>query len=567
MSYLAQIILLLMIAVSVVLIFQRLRIPTSLGYLLVGAIVGPATAGLQLDLPAFSTIAEFGVVFLLFTIGLNYSLPQLQLLRSQVLGLGTAQVVLSTIVVGLPLWWWGLPGPVAFVIGAVFAQSSSTIIASLLSEQGEENSAHGRLGLAMSVFQDVTAVPFLVIIPVLSTVTGFQEIAYDLGMALAKAVLAFTVVFITGRWLLKPLFQIVAAYRSQEIFTLAVLLVALAAAWTTFNLGLSLAFGAFLAGMMIGETEFRHQIESSMRPFRDVLLGMFFIGIGMLADPALLLQIWPQALGGAAVILISKILVVAAIVYRSGFNALASWRVALIVSVGGEFGFALLAIALESDVVDARTGQIVLASVLLAMVFGALLIKFNYQLATWLSRARQADKGDSDESLLALSDQRVLIGGFGRVGRTVAVLLQAKSVPFVAFDNDPDQVKQAREDGFPVHYGDIADPELLAILHVERASLVVLTVDEPQSSMRAVSYIRRDNPGVPVIVRARDLKTSAQLTEAGATMALPETMEASLLLGAIALKTLYVPAEDIDSLLEDVRDNNYQALVARSDKK
>lgn len=566
MSYLAQIILLLMIAVAVVLIFQRLRIPTSLGYLLVGAIVGPATVGLQLDLPAFTTIAEFGVVFLLFTIGLNYSLPQLQVLRNQVLGLGTAQVVLSTIVVGVPLWWWGLPGPVAFVIGAVFAQSSSTIIASLLSEQGEENSAHGRLGLAMSVFQDVTAVPFLVIIPVLSTVTGVQEIAYDLGMALAKAVLAFVVVFITGRWVLKPLFQIVARYRSQEIFTLAVLLVALAAAWTTFNLGLSLAFGAFLAGMMIGETEFRHQVESSMRPFRDVLLGLFFIGIGMLADPALLLQIWPQALGGAAVILISKTLVVAAIVYRSGFNALASWRVALIVAVGGEFGFALLAIALESDVVDARMGQIVLASVLLAMIFGALLIKFNYQLATWFSRYKEPDTGTLEESLLALPDQPVLIGGFGRVGRTVAVLLQAKSVPFVAFDTDPNRVKQAREDGYPVHYGDISDPELLAILHVERASLVMLTVDQPLSSMRAVSCIRRDNPTVPVIVRARDLATSVQLTEAGATMAFPETIEASLMLGAAALESLHIPAEDIDALLDDVRDNNYKALL-RSDKK
>src|SRR5690606_27214937 len=248
MSYLAQIILLLMIAVGVVLLFQRLHIPTSLGYLLVGVIVGPATAGLQLHLPAFSDIAEFGVVFLLFTIGLSYSLPQLQALRNQVLGLGTAQVVLSTIVVAVPLWWLGISGPVAFVIGAVFAQSSSTIIASLLAEQGEENSAHGRLGLAMSVFQDVTAVPFLVVIPVLSTAVSFEVIAVDLGLAMAKAVVAFALVFFAGRWLLRPLFQVVARYRSQEMFTLAVLLVALASAWTTFNFGLSLAFGAFLAG-------------------------------------------------------------------------------------------------------------------------------------------------------------------------------------------------------------------------------------------------------------------------------------------------------------------------------
>lgn len=563
MGYLAQIIVLLMIAVTVILVFQRSRIPTSLGYLLVGVIVGPATAGLQVDLPAFSTIAEFGVVFLLFSIGLNYSLPQLQALRNQVLGLGTAQVMLSTIVVGVLLWWLGLPGPEAFVIGAVFAQSSSSIIASLLAEQGEENSAHGRLGLAMSVFQDVTAVPFLVVIPVLGAAFGLQDIAYDLGMAIAKATLAFALVFIAGRWLLQPLFHVVARRRSQEMFTLAVLLVALSAAWTTFNLGLSLAFGAFLAGMMIGETEFRHQVESSIRPFRDVLLGLFFIGIGMLIDPALLVQIWQQALAGAALILVSKILVVAAIVYRSGIDKLASWRVALILSVGGEFGFALLAIALESSVLDARTGQIVLASVLLAMIGGALLIKFNYPLAALLSRYRKPEADSLEESLLDLPEQPVIIGGFGRVGHTVAVLLQSKAIPFVAFDSDTHRVKQARADGFPVLYGDISDPELLATIHVERAALVVLTVDQSINALRAVSYIRRSCPQVPVIVRARDLAASAQLYEAGATMAFPETIEASLRLGASALSVLHVPAEDIETALEDLRAANYQPLAGK----
>lgn len=561
MSYLAQIILLLMIAVTVVLVFQRLRIPGSLGYLLVGLIVGPATAGVRLDLPALSSIAEFGVVFLLFTIGLNFSLPQLHALRNQVLGLGTAQVVLCTAVVGFLLWSLGMPGPAAFVAGAVFAQSSSTIIASLLSEQGEDNSPHGRLGLAMSVFQDVTAVPFLVVIPVLGIATGFQDVAYDLGFAMAKAALAFALVFFTSRWLLQPLFHVVARRRSQEIFTLAVLLVALSAAWTTFNLGLSLAFGAFLAGMMIGETEFRHQVESSIRPFRDVLLGLFFIGIGMLIDPVLLAQIWQQALAGAVLILVSKILVVAVIVYRSGIEKLASWRVALILSVGGEFGFALLAIALESSVIDALTGQILLASVLISMIAGAFLIKFNYPLAAIFSRYKKPEADSLEESLLDIPEQPVIIGGFGRVGHTVAVLLQSRELPFVAFDTDHRRVKQAREQGFPVLYGDISDPELLATIHVERAALVVLTVDHSASALRAMSYIRKSCPQVPVIVRARDLAASAQLTEAGATMAFPETVEASLRLGASALNVLNVPIEDIEAVLQDVRAANYQPLA------
>ncbi|NMQ30280.1 sodium:proton exchanger, partial [Candidatus Accumulibacter phosphatis] len=286
MEHLAQILMLLGVAVAVVLAFQRLRIPTSLGYLLVGVILGPYTVGPTINVPEFKVLAEFGVVFLLFTIGLNYSLPQLHALRHQVLGLGTAQVAFTTAAVALLLWLAGVPATAAFVIGAVFAQSSSTMIGSQLAEQGEESSPHGRLGLAMSVFQDVTAVPFLVVIPVLGMSDGADLLVSSLGWAAAKAALAFALVFFAGRWLLRPLFRLVTKRRSAELFTLAVLLVALLAAWTTNNLGLSLAFGAFLAGMMLGETEFRHQIESTVRPFRDVLLGLFFVGIGMLIDPA-----------------------------------------------------------------------------------------------------------------------------------------------------------------------------------------------------------------------------------------------------------------------------------------
>lgn len=292
MEHLAQIILLLAVAIAVVVTFQRLHFPTSLGYLLVGVILGPYTAGPTISVPEFETLAEFGVVFLLFTVGLNFSLPQLQALRHQVLGLGTGQVALTTLLVGAIVWMAGLPITAAFVLGAVFAQSSTTIMASLLTEQGEENTQHGRLGLAMSVFQDVTAVPFLVIIPVLGSFVSADLLAETLGWALAKAILAFALVFFAGRWLLGPLFHLVSARRSLEMFTLAVLLVALLAAWTTNNLGLSLAFGGFLAGMMLGETEFRHQVESSIRPFRDVLLGLFFIGIGMRFDPAAIPPIW-----------------------------------------------------------------------------------------------------------------------------------------------------------------------------------------------------------------------------------------------------------------------------------
>ena len=567
MAHLAQILILLGVAVTVVLVFQRLHIPTSLGYLLVGLILGPHTVGPTINVPEFKALAEFGVVFLLFTIGLSYSLPQLHALRHQVLGLGTAQVALTTLIVALVLWFSGMSPVVAFVIGAVFAQSSSTIIGSQLAEQGEENTPHGRLGMAMSVFQDVTAVPFLVIIPVLGMTDGADVLAGALGWAVAKAALAFALVFFAGRWLLRPLFHLVAERRSAEVFTLAVLLVALLAAWTTNRLGLSLAFGAFLAGMMLGETEFRHQVESTVRPFRDVLLGLFFVGIGMLIDPASIPRVWHWALLGAALLLFSKCLLVAALVRRSGITTLTAWRTGLLLSVGGEFGLALLAIAIDASVLDAQLGQIVLTSLLFSMIAGALLIRFNFVIAERLvaffglfNAARSAPE-QPPETALDAADPPVVIGGYGRVGHTIAVLLQARGIRCTAIDLDPKRVAQGLADGYEVLYGDISDPELLATIHIERAALVVLTGNDADSALRTVSFIRRIGPQVPVIARAQDLEASSRLLAAGATHAYPEAIEASLRLGATAMKMLRVPAGDIDLIVQGVRDWDYKPVL------
>ncbi|MEF8728550.1 MAG: cation:proton antiporter [Accumulibacter sp.] len=560
MDHLIQIILLLAVTVAIMVAFQRLRIPSSLGYLLVGLILGPHTAGPTVHVPEFKVLAEFGVVFLLFSIGLNYSLPQLHAMRHQILGLGTAQVGLTTAVVATLLWLAGLNPAVAFVIGAVFAQSSSTIIGRQLAEQGEDATAHGRLGLAISVFQDVTAVPFLVLIPVLGSATGIYALAGELGWALAKAMLAFAVVFYAVRWALRPLFHLVAERRSAELFTLTVLLVVLAAASTTSSLGLSLAFGAFLAGMMLGETEFRHQVESSIRPFRDVLLGLFFIGIGMLIDPSSLPRIWHWALLGSLLLLSSKIVVVVLIVRRSGMDALASWRTALLLAVGGEFGFALLAIALDSSVIDAQAGQVVLNAVLFSLVGGVLLIRYNHAIASGLARSVVAAPPVA-EQLGGFPAPQVLIGGYGRVGHTIAVLLKASGVDFVAFDTDPKRVQQGQADGHLVLYGDIADPELLAAARAERATLAIVTVDSHAIALRAIAALCQHCPHVPVIARARDLEASSALVNAGAIHAYPEAIESSLRLGATALRMLRIPTVDIDRMLQDIRDWDYQPVL------
>ncbi len=560
MALLPSILLLLTIAIVVVVSFQRLHIPTSLGYLLVGVIVGPHTLGPTVAIPAIEALAEFGIVFLLFTIGLNYSLPQLQALRHQVFGLGTGQVVFTTVLVGVVVWLSGLPMAAAFVIGAVFAQSSTTIIASVLTERGEESTQHGRLGMAMSVFQDVTAVPFLVIIPVLGSSVAAGTPAVTLGWALAKAILAVAVVFTLGRWLLRPLLHFIAQRRSLETFTLAVLLVALLAAWTTNRVGLSLAFGGFIAGMMLGETEFRHQVEASIRPFRDVLLGLFFIGIGMRFDPASVVPIWHWSLLGALLILTSKTFIVTALVRQVGVDSLIAWRTGLLLGVGGEFGLALTAIALDATVVDARLGQIAITSVLLSMIAGAMLIRFNGAIAARLVRA-PSEAVTASPTLADTPEQQVVIGGYGRVGHTVAVLLHERSIPFAAFETDPKRVEQGRADGHAVYYGDIGDPGLLAAIHVERASLIVMTTDSTASVLRALSYLRSACPQVPVVARARDLAASAQFREAGAVHAFPETIEASLRLGAMALQMLQVPSAEVDQVIQGVRDRGYQPVL------
>ena len=560
MDHLVQIILLLGVTVAVMLAFQRMNIPSSLGYLLVGLILGPHTAGPTVHVSEFEALAEFGVVFLLFSIGLNYSLPQLHAMRHQILGLGTAQVALCTAAVSALLWLAGLNPLAAFIIGAVFAQSSSTIIGRQLAEQSEDATPHGRLGLAISVFQDVTAVPFLILIPVLGTVTGMDALARELVWASAKAVLAFAVVFYAVRWALHPLFQIVAERRSAELFTLTVLLVVLAAAWTTNSLGLSLAFGAFLAGMMLGETEFRHQVESSIRPFRDVLLGLFFVGIGMLIDPDSLPRIWHWALLGAFLLLLSKILVIVLIVRRSGMDAIAAWRTALILAVGGEFGFALLAIALEASVIDSETGQIVLTAVLFSMIVGVLLIRFNRAIADRLVRPSIESLPLADQ-LAGLPAPQVLVGGYGRVGHTIAVLLKSSGVDFIAFDTDLKRVQQGQADGYAVLYGDITDLELLAAARVECASLVIVTVDAHAIALRSVAALRQHCPQVPVIARARDLEASSALINAGAIHAYPEAIESSLRLGALALRILRISTVDIDQMLQDIRDWDYQPVI------
>lgn len=559
---LTQMLLLLGVTVFIILLFQRLQIPASLGYLLVGVLLGAHTAGPVVSSEYINLIAEFGIVFLLFTIGLSFSMAQIYAARHTILGLGTAQVVLTTAVVAVILWMMGVPGIAAFVIGAVFAQSSTTIILKQLIEQGEDQTKHGRLGVTMSVFQDITAVPFVVIIPVLA-IASTQALATDLGWALLKALLAFAIVFVLGRYLLKPFFHMVAARRSAELFTLTVLFVSLIAAWTTMSLGLSMAFGAFLAGMMLAETEFRHQVESTIRPFRDVLLGLFFVSIGMLVQPEILPDIWLEALLGAVALLGIKFLLVTAIVRASGLDFQLALRTGLLLAVGGEFGFALLAIGIDAQILEQRMAQIALTAVLFSMILAPFLIRYNKTIAGWF-KFSQPTVGHVevavDAPLPSEQNNHVIVCGFGRIGQIVGHMLEKEQVPYVALDMDSGRVNEARLGGEPVYYGDSSDSAILDGVGIASANLLLVCHDDLPSTLKTLKYVRQVNPALPVLVRTRDETHVDELRKAGATEVIPETFEAGLMLGSHAMLALKMPLAKVALTLQSHRVDRYQMM-------
>lgn len=567
--FLTQVLILLVTAVVVVVVFHRLRIPSSLGYLLVGVLLGSYTPGPVIDAQPVRNLAEFGIVFLLFAIGLNFSMPQIHAMRHVLLGLGTAQVLLTTAAVGVVAWLLGQPVIAAFVVGAVFAQSSTSIIVKQLTEQGEENSRHGRLAIALNVFQDVTAVPFLVIFPVLATVAsdpsgGMGAMASALALAFAKAVFALVLVFLAGRWLLRPLFYLVAEQRSTEVFTMTVLLVSLAAAWTTHSLGLSMAFGAFLAGMMLGETEFRHQVESAIRPFRDVLVGLFFVGIGMLLDPSTLPRTWHWALLGAVILVLLKTVLVAQITRIAGMDAMTAWRTAWVLAEGGEFGFALLAIALGVGIIDRQAGQVVLTAVLFSMIAAPFLIRQNHALARLCAPrpARAVEESAPQASAANVGPLRdhVIVCGFGRIGQGVARFLEEERIPYVALDLDTERVRAAHIAGERVFYGDAGERDILEAVGIGTARLVVVSHEDVSSAKKVLHHVRTLRPDLPVMVRTRDERPVEELRAAGATEVVPETLEAGLMIAVHALVLLDVPLVRVVRRMQELREGRYRLL-------
>jgi monovalent cation:H+ antiporter-2, CPA2 family len=561
---LLQILILLTASVCVVAAVRKLKLPAILGYLVVGMLLGPHALALAADNETTQLLADFGVVFLVFTLGLEFSLPRLVAMRWEVLGVGGAQVLITTaiIAVGAVLLFDVSPA-VAVVIGGAVAMSSTAIIIAQLTEQSENNRTHGRLAVAICLFQDLSFPLLLALISALGGADRGPNAAHILSsIGIAAAALIF--VLASGRWLLRPLFLMIASVRSAELFSLAVLLAVLASAWATHAAGLSLALGAFLAGMMLAETEFRHQIEATIRSYREVLLGLFFITVGMLFDVGLLLRHLPLVL----VILIGMLLLKAIVVALVAEPVTKSWfksvRTGVVVAQGGEFGFALLILLLRRELLAAAIVQPLLAATVLSMVLSPLIIRHNRRITRALLRetgSPQTAAMRENQTTLAVAERdHVVICGFGRVGQNIARVLEQTGFEYIALDLDPYRIRLGRQAGDPVVYGDAGQVKVLENVGVAHASVVVITFASPEVALRILRSVRELRTDVPILVRTQDDTKLEELQAAGATEVVPETFEASLMLLSHLLLLMKLPVGRVIRTVNDIRSHRYGML-------
>jgi CPA2 family monovalent cation:H+ antiporter-2 len=559
---LQAILILLAAAVLAVVACRLLSLPPILGYLAVGIALGPRALGVLAGDAMTQHLAEFGVVFLMFSIGLEFSLPKLRVMRREVFGLGTAQVAITLVACVAAALLAGAGGwQAGIAIGAVVAMSSTAVVSKLLAERMELDTPHGRSIVGVLLFQDLAVVPLLILVPVLGQPAA--GIGAAIAIALAKAAVVLAVLLFAGPRVMRAWFGLVARRKSPELFMLNVLLVILAMAFVTGLAGLSLALGAFLAGMLISETEYRYRVEDEIKPFRDVLLGLFFVTVGMMLDLWLVLdQAWAVLL--LLVLLVGfKFALIGLLARAFGAASGSALRVALALAQGGEFGFVLLSQAGAAGVVGDRLGQPLLAAMILSMIATPFLIGASNRIvlrfasSEWMLRSLEMHR----VAVHSLETERhVIILGYGRNGQHIARLLDAEKVRYIALDLDPERVREAAQAGESVVFADSSRREALIAAGVARAAAVVVTFAESAESVRAVAHVQSLNPAVPIIARAREDADIARLRAAGASEIVPEALESGLMLASHTLVWVGVPLNRVVRRVRAVRDEQYGLL-------
>ena len=554
---------LLALSVFAVWILKRIKLPPVLGYLLVGTLVGPYALGWLPEDGSIQILAEIGVVFLLFMIGLEFSLSRLIAMKSTVFGLGSIQVLISTLSGGAIAWLTGIEWQGALVVGGALALSSTAIVAKQLTDQLEMQARHGQLAISILLFQDLAVVPLLVVIPILSTAAD-QSLLLPLLIALTKGIIAVFVMFQIGHWFLRPFYHLVARTHSAEIFTLATLLVSLTAAWLTNQLGLSLALGAFLAGLMLSETEYKHQIQADIRPFRDVLMGLFFISVGAQLDTSIILQEWIWIGLLTTGLIVGKSLVIVILTRLFSYELPIAFRTGLLLGQAGEFSFAILVVAISNQLITLQQAQPIIAATLLSMLITPILIRYNSKITETLFRGHYKSGLNIPPKQLATVCEKlsnhVVICGFGRIGQNLGNILREMEIQYVALDLDHSLVKEAWEAGENVFYGDSTHTEILKKAEIARANALIITFDDAHIAEHVIISARSINKDVAIIVRSKDEQYMDDLHEAGASNVVPESFEASMMLAIHVLQNLDIPVDKSMAFVEQARQDEYRLL-------
>ena len=559
----------LLAAVLGVVACRSLKLPPMLGYLAVGVVIGPNTMALAENSPGVRNLGEFGVVFLMFVIGLEFNLPKLRAMRQHVFGLGLFQVVITILVVtaaslslaALVPQHWGMSWQTALALSSAVAMSSTAIVVKLMSERLEMESEHGKRVMGVLLFQDLAVVPLLVLIPALGA--SGEDLLMALGVAALKAALLITILLVGGQRVMRWWLTLVARRKSEELFVLNLLLVTLGLAWLTEQAGLSLALGAFIAGMLISETEYKHQVETDIRPFHDVLLGLFFISIGMMLDWRLVLDRWPLVLLLLTLPVLFKAALVTVLALGLGATAGVSLRTGLYLAQAGEFGFVLLTLAQQNQLVPPELLNPILASMVLSMLATPFILMYSNRIVMKLVSGEWLQQSLQMTTIARKSintSKHVIICGYGRCGQNLARMLDAENIPYMALDLDPDRVRKAAAAGDSVVFGDASRLQALMAAGLARASAVVITYLEVPGAMKVLASIRGHAPQVPVIVRTKDDHDLEALQKAGATEVVPEAIEGSLMLASHALALVGVPMRRVIRIVQDQRDARYNLL-------
>ena len=569
MSSLAVTLLYLLAAVLGVVACRSLKLPPMLGYLAAGVLIGPHALALAQNSESVRHLGEFGVVFLMFAIGLEFSLPKLRAMRRNVFGLGLLQVVLSmglafggTLLLARYLGGvWDVPWQTALALAGTLSMSSTAIVVKLMAERAEMETEHGRRIMGILLFQDLAVVPLLVLIPALGS--SPDQLLAALGLALVKAIVLVTVLLTGGQGVMRWWLTLVARRKSEELFMLNLLLITLGLAWLTELAGLSLALGAFIAGVLVSETEFRHQVGTDIRPFHDVLLGLFFITIGMMLDWHILLEQWALVLALLVVPLLLKAGIILVLARGMGATTGVAMRTGLYLAQAGEFGFVLLSLTQDQGLVRPALMNPILAAMVLSMLATPFLIMYSNRIvmrlvaSDWLHQSLQMTtiaRKTIDTS------KHVIICGYGRCGQNLARMLQQEGIPYMALDLDPDRVRQAAAAGDSVVYGDATRLQALMAAGLVRASAVAVTYLDVPAALKVLANTRAHAPHVPVVVRTQDDSHLDRLQEAGATEVVPEAIEGSLMLAGHALALVGVPMRRVIRLVQDQREARYQLL-------